>query len=225
MAEANRLYGEGQYERAIGLYKGLIEAQVADGVVYYNLGNAYYKRGDLGRAILNYRRAQRLMPRDRDVLANLKLARAQTADRLESDEEAGLASVVQRAMTESTSLDESAMLLLALWSLVCALAVGAILWPPGRRVLRGLIVAVSILVGLSGISLGNQVWAQYGRTPGVIVAKSVGVHSGPGIDYLLEFSLHAGTEVQILDDRDDWVRIVLPGNLQGWMPHEGLEEL
>ena len=47
MAEANRLYGEGQYERAIGLYKGLIEAQVADGVVYYNLGNAYYKRGDL----------------------------------------------------------------------------------------------------------------------------------------------------------------------------------
>ena len=179
----------------------------------------------LGRAILNYRRAQRLMPRDRDMLANLKLARAQTADRLESDEEAGLAFVVERALTESTSLDESAMLLLALWSLVCALAVGAIVWPRGRRVLRWITVAVATLLALTGISLGSQVWAGYGRMPAVIVSESVGVHSGPGSDYVLEFALHAGTEVQILDESADWVRIVLPGNLQGWMPHEGLEEV
>ncbi|HIE11941.1 MAG TPA: hypothetical protein EYP63_00690, partial [Desulfotomaculum sp.] len=57
MAQANRLYEAGQYAEAAVAYQALVDAGAHDGRLYYNLGNAHYKSGDLGRAVLNYRRA------------------------------------------------------------------------------------------------------------------------------------------------------------------------
>ena len=67
VAEGNRLYEAGQFVEAAALYQALADAGAEDGTLYYNLGNACFKAGDLGRAILNYRRAQALLPRDPDV--------------------------------------------------------------------------------------------------------------------------------------------------------------
>ena len=58
----------------------VLESFVADGfcngAVYYNLGNAYYRAGDFGRAILNYRKAKHYLPRDPLLEANLQQALA-----------------------------------------------------------------------------------------------------------------------------------------------------
>ena len=59
----------------------------------------------------------------------------------------------------------------------------------------------------------------------VVVVPSVDAHSGPGNDYLTEFKLHAGAEINVLEERKNWVRISLPGDLQGWLPSEAVEKL
>jgi len=229
LAVANRLYEAGEFGAAAAAYQALVDAEATadapfrndvpfrNGVVYYNLGNAYFKLGDVGRAVLNYRRAQRLLPRDEDVAANLRLARAQTQDRLEVEDGNGLARWVERLLTEWLTLDEAATVALILWVLVCALVILALLRPRYRQVLRYAIITVAVVLALSVLSVGLRVWDAR-RAPAVIVANNVEIRSGPGTDYLTEFTLHAGAEVRVIEARDEWLRIALPGDLQGWGP-------
>jgi hypothetical protein len=235
MSKANQRYENGQFTEAIEIYQSLVEQGVKDGRLYYNLGNAYFKTGDLGRAVLNYRRAQDLLPRDEDVATNLQLARAQTQDRLEREESGALVQFVRRLLMEWTTLNEIATLALGLWILLCGLfiivilAAGATKWHRVRRLLGYVMLGVGILLALSLLSIGLRVTEVRNRPPAVIVAPSVEVRSGPGTDYLTEFTLHAGAEVRVLERRDTvadattWVRITLPGDLQGWIPDNTVE--
>jgi tetratricopeptide (TPR) repeat protein len=221
MAEANRLYDAGQFDEALARYEVLVGSGVQDGSLYYNLANAHFKAGNLGHAVLNYRRAQRLLPRDGDVVANLKLARAQAVDRLDPAGEGVVISSLRR-LVGWTTLDETAILALALWIVLGALIVGAILWTRGRRVLLAGAVIAAVLMVLILFTLGIRVWDERDRPEAVVVADEVSVNSGPGTDYLTEFVLHSGAEVRLVEERADWTRIALPGDLQGWLPNESV---
>src|SRR6266699_3853607 len=73
--QANRLYEEGKFTEAAAAYEKMLRQGQASPALYFNLGNAFFKAGQVGRAVLNYRLAERLAPRDPDVRANLKFAR------------------------------------------------------------------------------------------------------------------------------------------------------
>ena len=81
--EANRAYKNDQFQKAVDGYLKLIENGFENGHIYYNLGNAYYRIGDLGRAILFFERARLLIPRDDDLIFNLSHARNQTVDAID----------------------------------------------------------------------------------------------------------------------------------------------
>jgi tetratricopeptide (TPR) repeat protein len=226
MRLANQNYEEGNYAEAVAIYEAIVESGLHNSTVYYNLGNAYFKQGDLGRAILNYRRAQRLDPRDADIVTNLSVARAQTVDQLEASSEGAWSNLVQLA-EEWLTLREAALLALVLWLLIGALAIVAILKPLLRRwcfIAMGTLV-LFLLVGL--ISIANRYYIEQTHPSAVIVAQQVDVTSGPGGSgqYLVEFNLHAGAEVSLLESRPGWERITLPGDLQGWVPDEAVERV
>src|SRR6185369_14959299 len=73
--QSNRLYEEGKYNEAIAGYESLLKSGKASTAILFNLGNAYFKSGQLGRAIYNFRRAEAVAPRDPDIQANLRFAR------------------------------------------------------------------------------------------------------------------------------------------------------
>src|SRR5262249_24215575 len=77
--EGNKLYAQKDYEGAVQAYEQALQTG-HDARAHYNLGNALFRTGKIGRAIANYRRAYYLEPRDRDVEANLAFARAYRAD-------------------------------------------------------------------------------------------------------------------------------------------------
>ena len=82
--EANRLYEQNKFAEARDAYETILRGGLVSGELYYNLGNAYYKTGDLGKAILNFERALRFMPNDDDLKHNLQLANLMIADRIEA---------------------------------------------------------------------------------------------------------------------------------------------
>ncbi len=225
MLVGNQNYEAGQYADAIEVYESIIGAGVQDSALYYNLGNAYYKQGDLGRAILNYRRAQYLDPRDSDVAANLGVARLQTLDKLEAADQGLLTNMVQVA-EEWLTLREAAIFVLVLWLLCCVFAVVAILSTRLRRLSLWAIGIVGVFLIMGLFSVANRYYVQQTSPPAVIIARQVDVTSGPGSadQYLLEFNLHAGAEVRLLESRSGWRRIGLPGNdFQGWVSAEAVE--
>jgi len=221
MAGANQLYEAGEFAGAIARYEKLVDAGVREGRLFYNLGGAYIKLGDLGRAVLNFRRAQRLLPRDGDVAANLRLARAQTLDRIEVENEGAIINLVRR-LVGWTTFDEAAAAVLTLWIILCGLAVSAILWRHRRGPLLYLTGGIAALLFLGILSIGIRTIDEHGQPPAVVVGAKVNMRSGPGDNYLTEFTLHAGAEVRVVEQRGDWIRIGLPGDLQGWAPDEAI---
>ena len=81
--QANLLYKNEKYQQAIELYGKIIFNGYSNASVYFNLGNSYYKTGNIAAAILNYERALKLNPEDEDIAYNLKLANMQTVDKIE----------------------------------------------------------------------------------------------------------------------------------------------
>src|SRR3982751_6726148 len=74
-ARGNDEYARGQFQEAIRDYQSLVQAGQWSAPLFYNLGNAYFRAGDFGRAILNYERAWALQPQHPESLANLAVAR------------------------------------------------------------------------------------------------------------------------------------------------------
>ena len=225
MAASNALYEDGLYEQAARSYQQLADKGYDDPTLYYNLGNAYFKDGDIGRAILNYLRAERLAPRDDDIRANLDFARDQTIDVLE----AGEAPFVRFAtsLLSRVTIGELGAVALASWLLFAAGLLLAMMGP--RRWAawtRTAAVATAVLLLLGGGSLAGRLYFESASRDAVILAEEVDVVSGPGSRYTPEFTLHAGTETGLVERRGAWARIALPGgSLQGWVPAASVEEV
>ncbi|HMQ50927.1 MAG TPA: tetratricopeptide repeat protein [Anaerolineae bacterium] len=225
MSVANDRYESGHYDEATDIYESILEAGIENSSLYYNLGNAYFKQGDLGRAILNYRRAQRFSPRDGDIIANLQIARAQTLDRLEATENSSLTNFVKVA-EEWLTLNEAAVIALLLWLLICTVVLVSIVRPKLRRTGLWLVGILGLLLLVGVFSIANRLYNDYTSPSAVVLAEKVDVTSGPGAtdQYLVEFELHAGAEVRQLEARAGWKRIALPGNhIQGWVPEKAIE--
>ena len=82
--EANDLFINKKYKKSIELFEKIIDSGQENSAVFYNLGNAYYRLGDIGQAIWAYRNANRFSPRDKDITHNLKIAEAKKIDRINS---------------------------------------------------------------------------------------------------------------------------------------------
>lgn len=227
MGIANSLYANGRYAEAAQSYEQLIAQGVADSAIYYNLGSAYFRQGDVGRAILNYRRAAELNPRDADIQANLAAARAQATDQLPAESGSPLTDFAN-ATGNWLTLDELALIALGAWFLL------GLLWFVYRQsgngrfrpILQTSLILAGLLVVVVGGAMGSRLVAANGRPPGVIVAQSVSVSAEPAAGASTEFTLHSGAEVSLIGQRGDWVQVAFPGVPSGsWVPVTAVEPL
>lgn len=227
LLQANKNYENGDFAAAVQKYEQLAQMGMRDSVLFYNLGNAYFKQGDLGHAILNYRRAAQLSPRDADIRANLAIARGKTTDRIEGSNP-GILAQLATFSAQWLTLSEHSWLALVLWVFLSAVIIAATqtLHPSAQKILRWSGIALAILLIITGGTLAGRITAARNQPPAIITADAVDVTSGPGEQYVSEFTLHSGTEVALLETRGKWTRIALPGNtLQGWVPIDTVEPI
>ena len=220
IAQANQHYEASQFSEAAKIYQSLVDSGLDDGTLYYNLGNAYFKQEDWGNAILNYRRAQRITPRDPDIRANLILARAQTVDQIETDSQV-LVGQILKLPEQWLTLNEMALVSLGLWFLLVLLVIvfTRLNSEAGKQRLAYLMVVVGFFLVVGIFSMGARLYVEAARPDGIIIVEGIDVTSGPGEQYIVEFTLHSGTEISILEERPNWTRVTLPGGqLQGWVP-------
>lgn len=231
MLTAGQLYDTGQYALAAQAYQQLVDQGFAEAALFYNLGNAYYKQGDVGHALLNYRRAERLAPRDADIEANLKLVRAQIP--AQSDTTPGSQSMVGRlaGLTQTwLTLDELALTVLAVWVIFILLLIAFSNSRPGSRLRAALPYALTItaLVTVLGFAgLVSRLYLEHTRPEAVVVAEAV-VTDGPGKQKQADntLTLPPGTEVTLLETRDNWVHLALPNSaVTGWLPATAVEAI
>lgn len=206
------------YRRAALRFERIVdEGGVRNGMLFYNIGNAYFRMNDIGRAILNYRRAERYIPGDRNLALNLRTARETRQDSFEEGQSAQVMHTLLFWHYDIQSNTRS--MLFGVFSLLFwGLALLRLFrrgWSPAWAL--GLIGGVAVLF-LGSLVVESTVQAS--QQAGVVIAPQVIARTGDGQSYEPAFSdpLHAGAEFVLLDARNDWNHVELPDGRQCWIP-------
>lgn len=220
---ANAAYADGRYDEAATLYQAMIDEQ-PNATLYYNLGNAQFKKGELAQAILAYERALRLEPNHKDAQYNLAFAQSRITDNIV--EQDFFASSWVRAVRNS--LSESTWLILSICLFVLAL-VGLLLFLLGREPwlrktafhVAWVALLFSLIAGLNAASLHKRDTLRNEAiiTQGVVNAKSSPDRSGTDL-----FTVHEGTKVLIRETIGEWSNISVGSN-EGWIRTSCLERI
>lgn len=223
---ANNLYEAGHFGEASAVYEKLVAQGVRDSTLFYNLGNAYYRQGDLGRAILNYQRAYALNPRDPDIRANLATAREQVAGAVGVGTPTAPVTVLAGLTAAWMSLDQAALVALALWLAAGFLYLAKRLQekPRPQAITKYMLAFLMLLLLLVGASLGSRIYLERALPSGVVVTPKVTLSNEPGEQYVTETALAAGTEITLLEKQGAWARLaVADDDTQGWVPIRAAE--
>ncbi|MBN1560580.1 tetratricopeptide repeat protein [candidate division KSB1 bacterium] len=217
-------YQQHDFEAAVNHFEAALQYGQASAAVYYNLGNAYYKLDQIGKAILNYERAKRLQPRDDDIDFNIKIAQLRVVDKIPSPE-ADFFFKFWHGMKYLLDLGEFAMLTIGLYILLIAFIV-VMLFAKNRVVLRLIRIArlpIFLLLLVVGFIFVVRVHEDINKKHGVILAEKVSVLSSPSADSTEMFALHEGVKIQIIAQSGDFFRIRLTDGKDGWIPLAALE--
>lgn len=208
---ANRLYEQGHFAAAATAYEQLLATGQTAATIHHNLGNAYFRTNQLGRAIWNYRMALRLTPRDPDCRANLQFARNAVQAANPPPEPFWQRQIMRLSLNEWTVLASA-----ALWVWMGLLAAGQLrpAWKPA--LLRPLIVG-GVATGLLTITLfaAQHVWA--GDTWAIVSQTEVVLRHGPLEESPNLQLLHDGQELRVLDAKDDWLQVDGAQRGIGWL--------
>ncbi len=223
---ANQAYQDQNYEQAIDLYETLLAEGRESEALYYNLGNAYYRQGEAGRAVLNYERALKLDPDDENTLHNLRFVRRQMPDEVIDLKQSGLVQSWLSLQNSMTSRSWSILGLAMLWLAALGLAVW-LLSSIRRRKKWGFITGILLLV-LSSLpfllAYGRARQEFYSNTAVVLAADAV-LRSAPEEESQAVRGLQEGMTVRILDDIGNWHKVRLADSTEGWVPKGAVEEV
>jgi tetratricopeptide (TPR) repeat protein len=212
---ANRLYAQNKFPEAAAGYEQLIAAGSVAPALYFNLGNASFKSGQIGRAIAAYRQAGALTPRDPDVRANLQFARAQVSGPTLR------ANLLQRALGTLSLNEWTGLSAVALWITFVLLA-----WRQIRPPLATALRNWTWLAGAVALTLCVTVALAYLQDPArnsvIVAARETTVRNGPFDESPGAFTANDGAELRLLDRKDDWLQVTDGTRRIGWVKRDAV---
>lgn len=215
----NVLYESGQFADAAKAYERSVQAGVVGPNLFFNLGNAFLRAGDQGRAILNYQRALALRPAHPEATANVAFARRSL----------GLGAPVPDSWSQAFG-----WLGVDAWSVVAALGVWALVGGllarlgPWRRVGLGwaLVVLGLVVFGLGLAALLGLRDGERDASRAIVVSEAgTRAHYAPADNSRDVQALAVGSEIRVLQDRGSWTYAELAGGVRGWIASHDLARI
>jgi tetratricopeptide (TPR) repeat protein len=218
MQTANELYKNNQYQLAIDEYNKLISQGYEGASLYYNLGNAHYRLGNVGFAILYYEKALKLSPSDEDAKHNLAIAKLNIKDKVDELPQFFIFNIWE-GLLASFSVSGWTMIVYIIFILLLLAVIGYFFSRSVTQQRISFFVGVGFLVLLfSSISLlAVKMNKEFNIKNGVIVENVVTVKSSPDSSSKDEFVIHEGLKVRLEDKVDEWVKIRLADGKIGWI--------
>lgn len=235
VALADSAYASGRYDEALEIYNKIASSQGVSAPLYFNMGNAYYKKGDSGNAVLCYLRALRLDPSLSEANDNLTFLRSHVEDvnRAELGSKKGNVSPDEpsfwRQIYESVTFGHLPNTW-AVWAVVSFLlfiaALAAYIWSGNVLIKKigffsGMVLLAAVIVFIVCAFSSAKAWSNSER--GVVVENRISLLKAPGDTALVASPLHAGTELSVLEtkmqpDSVRWYLVRLNSDIQGWIP-------
>jgi tetratricopeptide (TPR) repeat protein len=206
-------YKEDRFADAATAFTKIADEGIRNGKLYYNIGNACFKNGDIGHALLWYERALKLLPHDPDLRFNYEYVQSLTRDE-KSDKELPLVRILffWKYLLSRTQIQWAAIILnLIFWSLI---AVRMIRRKRAFQTLGHVILTIGLIFVLTAAY--NDYEDHFVREAVILPAKA-SIRSGLTDDATELFVLHAGTKVKIDKEMNGYFRITFSEGKIGWI--------
>ena len=224
--EANQAYIDGDFAKAVQLYSAIEDKGYYSARLYYNVGNAYFKIGNLGKAILYYNRALLVSPSMDDARYNLEIAEAQTKDKITEVPQFFLNRWIERLQHTMSC---------TAWSVISLVLLGAalallLLFLLGTRLMirkagfYGTIATTLLFIITTAFAFSERSDI-LNREAAIVMSSAISVKSSPDSDATDLFVLHEGTKVTICSEIDGWVEVTIADGKKGWTEMSHLERI
>jgi tetratricopeptide (TPR) repeat protein len=218
--KASSFYEQGDYARAIELYSEVLAEGYESGNLYYNLGNCYFKAGSLGKAIAQYTRARRLIPRDADCAANYAYARSLVKEPELKNKKTFFWRLIDYVLSSFT-IDELTVLAMLLG---CgALFISGLFIAKRLSARTYLYALVPILFLFSLVVLSVVARVQSFGKEAVVITEEAEARFGPFEEATVHFSVYEGMPLSVVEKKGAWYKIERADGTAGWVVKDALE--
>ena len=220
----NYYYQNEQYEMSVNSFEQL-EKDYTHEYLYLNLGNAFYRMGELGNAVWAYEKAYSIAPRDQDIVYNLNFVRSQVKDRIIPPNNFFIFSLYKAGLDKTTTLDIIILcgLLFIVISIIYLMKSYFLVSEKINSIFNTFLIGCLML--LVWMSL-DKYWSFSDTNEAIVISTSVDVRSAPierGENVV--FRIHEGTKVQISTIESSWYEIILLDGKKGWVSTQNMRKL
>jgi len=224
--KGNQQYAKGQYQQAVQSYRQILNDGYQSAIIYFNLGNAYYKLDDIPSAILYFEKAHKINPSDDDINFNIKLANSKTTDKLVQVPEFFVTSWWHSfilCLSASTLALISILLLLAGFGILILYLFTNSVGIKKSSFYSGIVL---ISLGIVVIFIANRQVDYFDHHhQAIIFSSSVTAKSSPDAAAKQLFVVHEGTKVNVMETNAGWIEIELPNGDAGWIAASDVKEI
>jgi tetratricopeptide (TPR) repeat protein len=218
-----QLYDQGDFAGSADKLQSVIDQGYASAPLYYNAACAYYKAGHLGKAIANFRRAEKMTPDDEDIRTNLAFVRQFCVDKVDVSQTDPFLTQVRNLLT---TLHPNQYFLISF--IACALLFVLLALKRTGVITRFGNSPIFVLAAITIISATAMMWvlrANYLVDEGVIIVEQTEILSGPGSEFELQFEGHEGLTFEVLDQKQDYYLGLFANKLKGWVRVSAVEKI
>ena len=222
--EANALYENHEYEKAVDLYEAILNTGLENSDIEYNLGNAYFRLGKFGIARLHYERAEKLSPKEPDVLNNIRLIESRFLKNTLQEENF---STIDRFLWDIVTIVPKQFLI---WIIIISYVLLNLIYTLNifkpamlHSAIKWSVAIVLILLCTLSFSLviTSEV-LESSDSYAIVVVNDADVASEPSESAVGRFPAPESMKVIILKDREDWYEIMLPNGSKGWIQKDSI---
>lgn len=222
---ALNFYMQNDFENSVRVYLEILKSGYYSSELYYNLGNAYFKSGDIASAIYYYEKAKLHNPSDPDINHNLKIAYSQIKNKVEPLPEFFFISWYKQTLnlfSANTWAVLSIMFFVFLLTAILIYLFGKTLTQKKIGFYTGIIFIFFFSLSLLfSIKQTNNIT----KNKFAIIFDPVMVKSSPQEEGTNMFEINEGLKVEILDSLNNWYNIRLADGKQGWIVKESVKKL
>ena len=222
--KANNLYRNQQYQSALAVYDSIKSLGYESALLYYNIGNTYYKLNEIPNAILYYEKALKLDPKNEKANQNLSRARLLTIDRIEEIPEFFLLNSYREFVFAFSSNVWAILSTVFFISCLAAFLIFFLSTGTGIRRVGFYFGIVLLLLSVTTLLFANKSYRMFTtHNSAVVMQSTVTLKGSPSENSSELYIIHEGTKVHLLDSVEDWKEVRLTDGKKGWLKAETIE--
>lgn len=222
--KANSYFEQEKFVLAVDTYEELLNS-VEHADLYYNLGNAYYRMGEIGNAVWAYEKGLQFEPGNDDIKYNLDLVNTRVIDRITLPKGFPLLEWYNAFKNSQTFINLLTYAIVFILAAGLFYVLGQFQFLSNKVTTRIFVLFFCFSIVLHGISL-DKYWDLTAKKEGVIIQSLVNVYSVPAYrDEMIVFKIHEGLKAEVTQVQEDWTEIILLDGKKGWIPNNELRTL